>query len=86
MVAAAGGLLDGAGWRTLLRLHWAGGGRGILRRLGPQLADYLRADFHPWQLDDSALIAGPAPAPPSTATVAAGSGAAKDAAAMPRKK
>ena len=59
MLAGAGCLFDITGWRTLLRLHWAGQGKGVLRRIVPLLLDFFRYDFHPWDHDNRALLKQP---------------------------
>jgi len=40
-------------WRGLFKL-W--GRDGLIRSFHPQLWHFFRADFHPWQLDNSALV------------------------------
>ena len=59
MLAGAGCLFDVAGWRALLTLHWAAGGKGVLRRILPLLLDFFRYDFHPWDHDNRALLKQP---------------------------
>ena len=56
MVWCAGGLFDLAGWRRLRTLQWAGGGKGVLRRLGPVFAQFFRRGFHPWDHNNSYLL------------------------------
>ena len=39
-----------------LRFVWSRG--GLWRAIWPELKAYYRRDFHPWQTDNRALIAG----------------------------
>jgi predicted metal-dependent hydrolase len=58
---AQGGL---TGWRVRLRLgYYLLRQPGILRRALPSWLAWFRPRFHPWQIDDRALIAGADPEP-----------------------
>ncbi len=55
MLKADGRHLNPAVW--LRGLNWLFGNQGVARRLAPLYRDFQRADFHPWDHDNSALIA-----------------------------
>jgi hypothetical protein len=42
-------------WRALLRYLWIE--PGIMRRVAPSYFAYYKPGFHPWRVDDRALIA-----------------------------
>jgi predicted metal-dependent hydrolase len=42
-------------WRALLRYLWIK--PGIMRRVAPSYFAYYKPGFHPWRVDDRALIA-----------------------------
>ena len=49
-----------AGWRARARLaHYLVVRPGVLRRIFPAWLGYFRPGFHPWDLDDRALLAPP---------------------------
>jgi predicted metal-dependent hydrolase len=49
------GIDDFRSWRALLRYLWVA--PGIMRRVAPGYFAYYKPRFHPWQVDDRALIA-----------------------------
>ena len=55
-VVRTGALFNLRGWAALLRHHWGGGGKGLIRRVLPLYASYFAKGFHPWQHDNSADI------------------------------
>ena len=50
------GINTGKSWRALLRYLWSK--PGLMRRVAPSYFAYFKPGFHPWQVDDRALIAG----------------------------
>ncbi len=50
------GIAELRSWRALLRYLWTR--PGILRRMAPGYFAYYKPGFHPWRVDDRALIAG----------------------------
>jgi hypothetical protein len=56
-VLRSGALFNCKGWAALHQHHWAGQGKGLIRRVLPLYATFFRRDFHPWQHDNSADIA-----------------------------
>ena len=53
-VVRAGGLFDCGGWARMGRQHW--GKNGMMRRMGPLIAQFFRLDFHPWQHNNAGLL------------------------------
>ena len=45
-----GALVDGKGWAALGRHHWAGEGKGLIRRVLPLYFSFFAKGFHPWQV------------------------------------
>ncbi len=52
-VVRAGALFDLRGWRGLLRHHWAGNGKGLIRRVTGLYWSFFKFNFHPWQHDNA---------------------------------
>lgn len=56
LVRKSGHLTDIKGWRNCLKNMW--GSTGALRKIVPEMIDYFRPGFHPWQYDNRELISG----------------------------
>lgn len=56
-VCRSGALFDAAGWRALFAHHWAGEGKGILRRMGAVYRAFFRMSFHPSDHDNHGDLA-----------------------------
>jgi predicted metal-dependent hydrolase len=56
-VVRAGALFDWRGWCGLIRHHWAGGGKGLIRRVTGLYWSFFKFGFHPWQHDNTADLA-----------------------------
>lgn len=56
IMAAEGLLFSGKEWRSLLRYLFVAPAGGLLRPLLAAYLDYYRPSFHPWDLDNRALL------------------------------